>query len=51
MITKKFGAKEACVIGMMKMPGSHCAESIKSAVESLVNHYKFNTDKVHGNSA
>ena len=40
--------KKAIVIGMMLMPGNHCAENIKIAIEELVNRYSFDKSKIHG---
>ena len=40
--------KKTLVIGMMLMPGNHCAEYIKEAIEALVNNYDFNKSKIHG---
>lgn len=40
--------KKAIVIGMMLMPGNHCAENIKIAIEKLVNRYSFDKSKIHG---
>ena len=42
------GEKKAIVIGMMLMPGNHCAENIKIAIEELVNRYSFDKSKIHG---
>jgi hypothetical protein len=36
------------VIGMMLMPGPHCAENIQMAVENLVNKYDFDKTKIIG---
>ena len=38
--------KELIVIGMIKMPGSHNAENIKSAIETIINEIKFNKAKI-----
>lgn len=40
--------REFIVIGMIIMPGNHCAENIQLAIESLVNKYEFDTTKIIG---
>ena len=41
--------RQFIVIGMCLMPGNHCAENIKKAIEQLVNRYDFNKKKIIGN--
>ena len=41
--------KSTLVIGMCIMPGSHNAENIKLAIESIVNRFSFDKSKIHGN--
>ena len=38
--------KEPVVLGMERMPGKHNAENIKSAIESVISNYTFNTSKI-----
>ena len=40
--------RETIVIGMILMPGNHCAENIKLAIESIVNDYSFDKSKLSG---
>ena len=40
--------KTTVVIGMILMPGNHCAENIKEAIETLVNRFDFDKSKIHG---
>ena len=47
-ITNETFDKETIVIGMMLMPGPHCAENIQMAVENLVNKYDFDKTKIIG---
>jgi hypothetical protein len=39
--------KEVHIINMMRMPGPHCAENIKIAVEKMVNKFLFDKSKIH----
>ena len=41
--------QELLVIGMTSMTGNHTSENIKNQIEFLVNSYKFNKLKSHGN--
>lgn len=41
--------KETLVIGMTMMPGAHNGENIKESIESIVNNFTFNKNKIHGN--
>ena len=40
--------REVHIINMMRMPGPHCAENIKIAVEKMVNNFEFDKSKIHG---
>ncbi len=40
--------RETIVIGMTLMPGNHCSESIKLAIESIINQYSFDKSKLSG---
>ena len=40
--------REILVIGIMIMPGNHCAEMIQEAIESLVNKYDLDSLKIIG---
>jgi len=41
--------REVLVIGMIPMPpGGHSAENIKTAVEKMVNRFKFEKTKING---
>ena len=35
--------KKMMVVGMMKMPGDHSAETVKNAVEMMINIFPFKT--------
>ena len=48
VITNEFFEKETLVIGMVSMPYRHCAEDIKSAIETIINSFKFDYYKIHG---
>ena len=45
-----FFQRQFIVIGMCLMPGNHCAENIKKAVEVLVNRYDFDYSKIIGST-
>lgn len=47
--TDKNFFKQIHVIGMMRMPGSHCAENIKQGIEEIVNKYDFDKSKIDCN--
>ena len=40
--------REFVVMGMMIMPGNHCAEHIQEATQDLVNEYDFDFSKITG---
>ena len=41
--------KEIVVLGMVQMKNGHRAEEIKTAIETIVNEYKFDKRKIKGN--
>ena len=47
-IIKSDFTRQTIVIGMCPMPGSHNAENIKKAIETLVNEYTFNKSILSG---
>jgi len=47
-ITTSAFEKEVVVIGMMRMPGSHCAENIKTSIEAMVNRFALDKSKING---
>ena len=47
-IIKSDFTRQTIVIGMCPMPGSHNAENIKKAIETLVNEYSFNKSILSG---
>ena len=49
-ITSSSFKREMLVLGMMIMPGNHCAENIQEAIEKLVNKYDFDSTKIIGNN-
>jgi hypothetical protein len=48
VLTNEKLEREVHVINMMRMPGPHCAEVIKSAVEAMVNRFDFDKSRIHG---
>ncbi|RNA01831.1 hypothetical protein BpHYR1_018372, partial [Brachionus plicatilis] len=40
--------REFMIIGIIRMPGTHNAENIKLALESMINKYKFDKKKLNG---
>ena len=47
-IMTESGEREIMTIGMARMPGSHCAENIKLAIEDIVNRFDFDKRKLIG---
>jgi len=47
-ITTSAFEKEVVVIGMMRMPGSYCAENIKTSIEAMVNRFALDKSKING---
>lgn len=47
-ITNSVFEREIIVIGMISMPGNHCAENIQEAIENIINRFDFNYSKISG---
>jgi hypothetical protein len=48
IVSNKNMQRDLVVLDLMRMPGNHSAETVKIAVEKMINRYNFNKSIIHG---